>query len=419
MSIKTSVLAPIINERVYMEKDYTHYKAVQLVDDDQFLQAELHPTNETEAFWQTLSSRNKRLAAEIATARLLLRSIRNKENQHPLSASEEDELWKRIESCNNLQDKKNNRIQIIRTFAAIAATIALLIGIAWYQQQPDGQETDYIALIEATPKADDASQQVQLVLSNNRKLSLSGEETAVEYKQEGQVNVNSEQVELVSKDNSEVPALNQLIVPIGKRSTLTLADGTRVWVNSGSKVIYPAAFAAGKREIFVEGEIYLQVSRDEKRPFIVKTKQMDVRVLGTQFNLSAYENDASLRVVLVSGKVEVDVPGKRKDILAPNQMFSYNPQAARCQITEVNVNDYIAWKDGYYQFDRQHLGIILKKLSRYYGKSIYWDEPVSRLSCSGKLDLKGSLPEVLNTLRQAAPIEIRNENDTIQIKVKP
>lgn len=419
MSIKTAVLAPIINERAYMEKDYTHYKAEQLIDDDLFLQAELHPTNETEAFWQTLAGRNKHLAEEIATARILLRSIRNQENQHPLSTSEEDELWKRIETCNHLQNKRIKRIRTIRSLAAIAATIALLVAVAWHQQQPDQQETDYIALIQATPKADDASQQVQLVLSNNRKLSLSGEETAVEYKQKGQVNVNSEQVELVSQKESEPPTLNQLIVPIGKRSTLTLADGTRVWVNSGSKVIYPVAFTAGKREIFLEGEIYLQVSRDEKRPFIVKTKQMDVRVLGTQFNLSAYENDASQRVVLVSGKVEINIPGKEKDILTPNQMLSYNHQANRTKITEVDVNDYIAWKDGYYQFVHQHLGVILKKLSRYYGNHIAWDESVSKLICSGKLDLKDSLAEVLNTLRQAAPIEIHNENESIQIKVKP
>ena len=161
----------------------------------------------------------------------------------------------------------------------------------------------------------------------------------------------------------------------------------------------------------------LHVSRDEQKPFIVKTHQMDIKVLGTQFNVTAYENEANMQVVLVSGKVEVNLD-KCKNVLAPNQMFSYDSKIHKGKITTVDTDDYVAWKDGYYQFHQQPLKEIVKKLSRYYGVRIYCKEPADKLSCSGKLDLKESLDEMMKALKEAAPIQIENKYESIEIKVK-
>ena len=161
----------------------------------------------------------------------------------------------------------------------------------------------------------------------------------------------------------------------------------------------------------------LHVSRDEQKPFIVKTHRMDIKVLGTQFNVTAYENEANMQVVLVSGKVEVNLD-KCKNILAPNQMFSYDSKIHKGKITTVDTDDYVAWKDGYYQFHQQPLKEIVKKLSRYYGVRIYCKEPADKLSCSGKLDLKESLGEMMKALKEAAPIQVENKYESIEIKVK-
>ena len=284
--------------------------------------------------------------------------------------------------------------------------------------RPKDAETDYLAIIQANPAPDSTNEKVQLVLSNNEKLTIDGTETQLEYKKEGKVNVNSKQVDLSPKGNpAQAQEFNQLIVPVGRRSSITFADGTRLWVNSGSKVVYPVKFAKEKREIFAEGEIYLHVSRDEQKPFIVKTHQMDIKVLGTQFNVTAYENEANMQVVLVSGKVEVNLD-KCKNVLAPNQMFSYDSKIHKGKITTVDTDDYVAWKDGYYQFHQQPLKEIVKKLSRYYGVRIYCKEPADKLSCSGKLDLKESLDEMMKALKEAAPIQIENKYESIEIKVK-
>lgn len=403
-----------------MDKNYITYTADQLLNDDFFIQSELHPTEESRAFWSDLQTKDAALSGEIENARLFLHTIKIDRNCSSLSDKDEHALWQRIEFKNKETERRAKRRQFIRFAIGTAASLLLLSAIGWYATlRPEDTETDYTAILQANPAPDSTNKKVQLVLSNNEKLTIDGTETQLEYKKEGKVNVNSEQVDLSPKgDPEQAQEFNQLIVPVGRRSSITFADGTRLWVNSGSKVVYPVKFAKEKREIFVEGEIYLHVSRDEQKPFIVKTHQMDIKVLGTQFNVTAYENEANMQVVLVSGKVEVNLNNKSTNILAPNQMFSYDSDMHRGKISTVDTDDYVAWKDGYYQFRQQPLREIVKKLSRYYGVRIYCEEPADKLSCSGKLDLKESLDEVMKALKEAAPIQIENKYESVEIKVK-
>lgn len=403
-----------------MHKDYLKYTVDQLLDDSFFIQSELHPTEESLKFWNDLQEKDAALSGEIQNARLFLKTLLMETRSTSLSDKEVDALWQRIEKTNQKAEQKKRHRRLIRTAVGVAASLVLLLAAGWYTtQRTETPATDYMAILNSHPAPDSTAEKVQLVLANNEKLTIDGTETQLEYKEEGQVNVNSEQVDLNKGDrNGQEQVFNQLIVPIGRRSSVTFADGSKIWVNSGSKVVYPVIFAKDKREIFVEGEIYLHVSRDEQKPFIVKTRQMDIRVLGTQFNVSAYENEANMQVVLVSGKVEVNLNNTCKNTLAPNQMFSYDSDKRKGKITTVDANDYVAWKDGYYQFNREPLKMILKKLSRYYGIPIYPDQPAEGLVCSGKLDLKESFDEVLKALKKAVPIEIENKSESVEIKVK-
>ncbi len=420
MSIKWKRPCPLYRMLIgKMDKDYTTYSADQLLNDDFFIQSELHPTEKSRAFWSDLQIKSAALSQEIENARLFLHTIKIDRNCSSLAAKDEHALWQRIELKNKETERKAKRKQFIRLAISTVASLLLLSAIGWYATlRPKDAKIDYLAIIQANPAPDSTNEKVQLVLSNNEKLTIDGTETQLEYKKEGKVNVNSKQVDLSPKGNpAQAQEFNQLIVPVGRRSSITFADGTRLWVNSGSKVVYPVKFAKEKREIFVEGEIYLHVSRDEQKPFIVKTHQMDIKVLGTQFNVTAYENEANMQVVLVSGKVEVNLD-KCKNVLAPNQMFSYDSKIHKGKITTVDTDNYVAWKDGYYQFHQQPLKEIVKKLSRYYGVRIYCKEPADKLSCSGKLDLKESLDEMMKALKEAAPIQIENKYESIEIKVK-
>lgn len=414
MSIKNKKPSPYYKyDSQEMDKDYTIYNAEQLLNDDYFLASELHPDEESRIFWKELE-KDASFARELQMARSFLNDIKKSENLVFLSSEDVKDVWEQIMSANNQFSNKRKKISMIRTGVAIAATILLLLTFSWYSFWREEPGVNYEAILHSAPQTGDSAGNVQLVLSENKTMSIDGKETTVEYQKEGGVSVNSEDVEVEPKDE-EVQSFNQLIVPVGKRSSLLLADGTNIWVNSGSKVIYPAKFAGNKREIFVEGEIYLDVSHDEAKPFIIKTRQMEVQVLGTQFGVSAYENEPDQKVVLVHGKVNVAVNGQKKTVLSPNQMYLYDNGRKISSVKEVDVNDYVAWKDGYYQFDHEYLGVILNKLCKYYGVRISWDSKVSELVCSGKLDLRDDINDVFGILQKAAPIKIEKDDENIFI----
>ena len=403
-----------------MRKDYTKYKADELLNDDYFLLSELYPTEKDRKFWHKLQQADNALAEEIESARFFLKSIKRISYNSALSVDDEKELWKRIQTANTLYDKHTKKIHFLKIAVSVAASLLIISAYGWHTLYNQEQAIDYEAMISTIPQTDNPSENVQLILSKEKKISIEGKDTRLEYTKEGNINVNSEEVNIEKEDIKEekVQSFNQLIVPIGKRSSITFTDGSKMWVNAGSKVIYPAQFTADSREIFVEGEIYLDIVHDEKRPFIVKTRKMEVRDLGTQFCVSAYDNETSSHVVLVKGKVEIETKGKRKNPLSPNQLFLYDNKSDEESVYHVNTQDYVAWKDGYYQFNHQKLDIVLEKLCKYYGIKIHWDEKVSELTCSGKLDLKETPEKVLSALQNAAPIKVEQTGEQIYIIVK-
>lgn len=384
-----------------MNKDYTKYTTEKLLEDDFFIESNTSPTLDTINFWkgQIADGLDEQ---EYQLAVFFLRSIRVKKEQ--MTNERQDLLWTKIKDSNNiLQLQRSRRFRSFMWMAAASVAVLILFSISYlYTNVNKIPDVEAIAReMAVTPEADD----IQLVLPD-KQIPISGQESQIEYDAKGTVVVNSEKIADVfqSSANSSKRSLefNQLIVPNGKRSTLILEDGTKVWVNAGSRIVYPVAFADKKREIYVNGEVFLEVAPDKNRPFVVKTKEMDVQVLGTSFNVMAYETDESASVVLVTGSVQVDTRDDEDFRLEPNRMFSYHK--GECDIKDVNVNDYILWKDGLYTYRSEHLSVILDRLSRYYGKKISYKSDVADLRCSGKLDMQEDLEVVLDGLSQTAPI---------------
>lgn len=384
-----------------MNKDYTKYTTEKLLEDDFFIESNTSPTLDTINFWkgQIAGGLDEQ---EYQLAVFFLRSIRVKKEQ--MSNERQDLLWTRIKDSNKiLQMQRNRRFRSFIWMVAASVTVLIIFSISYiYTNVNKTPDVEAIAReMAVTPEADD----IQLVLPD-KQIPISGQESQIEYDAKGTVVVNSEKIAdaFQSSANSSKRSLefNQLIVPNGKRSTLILEDGTKVWVNAGSRIVYPVAFADKKREIYVNGEVFLEVAPDKNRPFVVKTKEMDVQVLGTSFNVMAYETDESASVVLVTGSVQVDTRDDEDFRLEPNRMFSYHK--GECDIKDVNVNDYILWKDGLYTYRSEHLSVILDRFSRYYGKKISYKSDVADLRCSGKLDMQEDLEVVLDGLSQTAPI---------------
>ena len=141
-----------------------------------------------------------------------------------------------------------------------------------------------------------------------------------------------------------------LSIPRGGEFTMTLADGTRVWLNSESELHFPLQFGGEQRIVQLTGEAYFEVAKDAARPFIVKTSHYNIEVLGTRFNVADYDNDMSVHTTLVEGKVAVSGPGVRQRILQPNEQFVLDKNTGKQEIKTVDVSYIVAWKDAGFRF---------------------------------------------------------------------
>jgi ferric-dicitrate binding protein FerR (iron transport regulator) len=166
----------------------------------------------------------------------------------------------------------------------------------------------------------------------------------------------------------------------------------------------------------VDGEIYIEVEKDTLRPFLVKSSKLNIEVLGTKFNVSAYSSDAEQTVTLVEGSIAITSGGK-KNILQPNQLLMVS-DSGDCKINEVAVMDYICWRYGWIQAHTTSLKELAKRLSRYYDKEIICNPQVETLKCSGKLVLFDDLEKVLYTISKNMNISYRYKDSSIVLSLK-
>lgn len=390
-------------------KDYTSYSFEDFLQDDFFISSMNNPTENTNIFWESFEKENPQNLLDFRYAKLYIESYPSSGDS--LSEEEIAEMWNSI----NARNTSNSRRQFKRlylTIAGVAASVAaLLIGI--FFNSTSYQESDIYMYANQIQRDSVESIDAQLILSENKIVVIKEKESEITY-ESSTVKVKDEDI---SKE--EISKYNVLKVPKGKRSVLTFSEGTKVWVNAGTRVVYPAEFNSKEREIYVDGEIYIEVAPDANWPFVVKTKDVGVQVLGTAFNVTAYESDPMKRIVLVSGSIEVNTNGKERVLLSPNKMYEYNNDDEQNNIVDVDVSRYISWKDGMYLFDNEKLANILARLSLYYGENIICDVISADLRCSGKLDLKNNLKEVLSGLSYTAPVVFNNDDGVYMIKYSP
>ena len=328
------------------EKGHSAFTFEEFLQDDFFISSMKKPTAETLKYWEQFRKDNPD-TRHFEAAKTYIESINR--YHRTLSMAEIDEI------ARGIRKKRNRKSQIRRLLywsssAVAAACIALLM---YFQLQRAENQQEVIA-------------------------------------------------------QSENAGFNQLVVPLGKRSQLNLPDGTVVWVNSGSRLIYPAVFADNQREIYVDGEIYLEVAHDLHRPFVVRSKNLNVQVLGTKFCVAAYEGENE-EVVLVSGAVQV-VSKIDETItrLQPEQM--YRSENGQISVQKVDTRKYTSWIEGFYYCENENLGNIFQKLSRFYGVEITCDPAISEVVFSGKLDLKDNLSDIFEGIAFSLPISFSKEN---------
>lgn len=321
--------------------------------------------------------------------------------QEEVSSQEEmADLWSRIEA--GIKKKKQKRQR--RYFIITTASAAALIGLMWLgaEQFLINNDSDISVVASKMTNESAVGEDIQLIVSQKEVIPVKKGST-VTYSQSGTVSVGEEEISHTATED----LYDQIVVPKGKFTRLVLADGSSLHINAGTKVVYPTRFEKNRREIFVDGEIFIDVKRDESAPFFVKTARFEVEVLGTAFNVSAYKEDDYGEVVLLRGAVNLKDSKKNTLKLSPNQLASVGRGTIQGK-KDVNAVDYIAWTKGLFVLNTEPLERVFLKLERYYGISINYDAEVKEMMVCGILDLNYSLEEVLSRIAITAPIKYEN-----------
>ena len=284
-------------------------------------------------------------------------------------------------------------------WSVAAAVIFLVIGLSFYMSNYVSTEE------ESRPLILPGVQQAQLTLPDGSIIDVRKEEfdvivdgVQVKYKEgvlsyEPTVTTQHEE-----KNVEEKPVKsNELVIPRGGENTVILADGTTVYLNAGSKLTYPVRFAGKLRTVVLEGEAYFEVVQDESHPFVVQTHLGEVMVLGTAFNVNAYTDASVCYTTLVHGKVQFSAPNVGTVTLQPGEQAAVSANGTEKRT--VDLDEYVGWVNGVYNFKNRSLGEIMETFERWYDIQVYYETPDLRdITYSGSLKRNGAINSFLDAL---------------------
>lgn len=385
----------------------------KFIEDPKFLKWIFHSDQKTEAYWELYFQQHPDEKERILELRQRFSAF--KFGNDTLLSSEKAEMAKRVLARID-QDRRNERYRTFFTsflkYAAVAIVFAAIGGLLVYLNL--NKESVYQQFAEQTIPIPSRQQGPLLITANGDNVDLRKSNSVVDYSSRGAVVLNNDTVIPASDDATS--AMNQLVIPYGNQSRVVLSDQTVVWLNAGSRLVYPTQFRGKNREVMLFGEAFFEVSKNPKHPFIVRTSDLQIKVLGTKFNVSAYAEDPFIQTVLKEGRVAIRRNGaafyQRDLVLAPNQMASYSKSSDETKVYPVDVDFYTLWTKGLLSFNETDFSQVLKKVERFYNISFHFSDPsIGEIRISGKLDLKQKMNEVFEYLDKVSSTKIENIGD--------
>lgn len=223
---------------------------------------------------------------------------------------------------------------------------------------------------------------------------------------------------LTNQENLSTVGNYKLVTSKGEKSYLRLPDGTKVWLNSCTTLEYAENYGHSNRDIYLDGEAYFEVAKNKDLPFVVKTNGIDVKALGTAFNVSAYMEDSQLTTTLFNGKVAVQPTlTKQEVLLEPNQVAVYDKSRNKIEVVPFDKKQFAQWRGGFLSFEMMYLQDITKLLERNYNVVFrYENQGIKKLRFSGSFRNNEDLSEILNVIKTNTGIRYQILKDTIVIK---
>lgn len=381
---------------------FANYTAEELILDNDFIEIVRNPERMGELEDLVESFPEKRYEINLAVE--VVRRLHVTKFQQPVHRKKE--LWNQIVT----KQKKHIHFTYIRYAAAILFLIGA--GSAFYFFNAQSTQSELAEDLNSNSALIGNEDDVLLVLSNGKTVSIDSKESTVRYSEDGsEIKVN--ETESIAQDVVG-EGVNKMIVPFGKRSTVTLSDGTKVWLNSGSTLVFPPAFVKKSRKVRLMGEAFFDVTHNKQKPFFVKTNAFEMKVYGTRFDIQSYKQDNASSVILVEGLVSMRSKDSRsKEVfLSPSQRGTMVDGSKNIQIDNIeNVDDYTSWTDGYLSFSGKELTDVLKQVSRYYNVNIDVATTKKVDKIYGKMDLKENVEKVLDGVSFISNTKFRKVGD--------
>lgn len=311
--------------------------------------------------------------------------------------------------------QRNRRIyRRIYRWTSVAAGVVILLGSALLLfNREESAKREMIDIYPGTAKA-------ELILSDGSVKRL--EQVGREEIRLGEVVIHNTGTQLeytpgidtLSERQEPVLTYHELRIPIRGEYQLLMADGTRVWLNSQSRLRFPEKFVGKERCVYLEGEAYFEVAHDSMQPFCVRTKEnINIQVLGTSFNLRAYEDEGTVEAVLERGRVRMS--GSQENmVLEPGMRVVYNQKDRKMNQTWVDTELYTSWREGRYVFQEETVDNILHKLSRWYGMNIFFsNEKAKEVIFSGDIRRYDTIKKLLEAMEISGGVRFQLNGNTI------
>jgi ferric-dicitrate binding protein FerR (iron transport regulator) len=353
-----------------------------------------------------------------------------KDATDPLSVAEKIQSYESIDTHDArrklTQDIQNElrRRSIRKSFFGglkLAAVFVSLIAVGFIVLNQLKNEPEQVVV---TQTRQPGSQKATLVLSDGETIDLTKMSSDSPIEKDGVRIINKqESIEYLANSESTEEAeikTNSLIVPKGGEWQLVLEDGTRVWVNADSRLTYPTRFSKNERIVELEGEVYFEVAKDKERPFIVKTTNTEIQVLGTSFNIKAYKNEDEVQTTLVEGKIALKQSSDNRTIIMdPGYQAIVPVNGGEIVYRKVNPSVYTAWKDKRFAFVDESLESIMNSLERWYNIEIQFsDDQTKQLRYSTHLQRYDLIQQILDKIEKTNKVYFSFESDKILVKAK-
>ena len=319
----------------------------------------------------------------------------------------------------SIQEHSKNRIFKIRVWQSAAAAILILLtaGIYYYQNSPEP-----VIVKTETPRFRNdvapGNNKAILTLDDGSKIDLDDAKTGI-LASESNIDIKKTgdgQLEYTAgAQNVKTVKYNILSTPMGGEYQLVLPDGSKVWLNSGSTLRFPTAFIGSERIVELKGEAYFDIAKNPKMPFLVRTNNaMDIKVLGTQFNVMAYDDEKNINTTLVEGSVEV-LKGSEKTNLKPGQEAILNRGSGNIKVAQADLEQAIAWKNGYFIFYNENIESIMRKVSRWYNVDIVYQGNLNNKDFVGTISRNKNVSELLKMLELTGAIHFSIDGRRITV----